>query len=85
MYLLLHIVGSIYSYRRSGYFQDTLFSLISYYEAIHVFFLIFTGREGFQLFEFVHNNNLSFLFPLPFTYRENREFKVTVKLTGSKV
>ena len=83
MYLLLHIVGSIYSYRRSGYFQDTLFSLISYYEVIHVFFFFYFHWQGG--ISIVHNNNLSFLFPLPFAYRDNREFKVTVKLTGSTV
>ena len=35
-------------------------------------FFIFTGGEGFQLGEFVHN---VFLFLLPFTYWENSEIK----------
>ena len=48
-------------------------------------FFIFTEGEGLQLgnaFEFVLK---FFYFFLPFTYRQNSEIKVTVKLTGSTV
>ena len=43
-------------------------------------FFIFTEREGFQL-----GNAYGFLFSLTFTYCENSEIKVTVKLIGSTV
>ena len=54
-----------------------------YYEAIHVFY--FRWRGEIFVFEFVHKIIEFFLFSLSFTYRENSEIKVTVKLTGSTV
>ena len=56
---------------------------ILYYEAIHVFY--FHCRGGISIRQYCMYNYGSFLFSLPFTYRENSEIKVTVKLTGSTV